>query len=722
MSARVETRYQHTAGSRVRSRPRPPWAAALHLLLLCLPAVTVAAKEAAPAAAQLLSIGYSSLPGNRVQVELTLDGPVQPPRSFTTDNPARVALDFPATTSALKKKTETIGIGAVRSITAVQGKGRTRVVVNLVRMVPFQTRINDNRFIITVESDTAASAGAAPPPAGSTVAVQPFRLEGVDFRRGEQGEGRIITTLSDPATPVNIREEGDKVIVEFAGTSVPEELERRLDVVDFATPVTQVDTFARGNDVRMVISATPPFEHLAYQTDRQFTIELKPISEEELRAAEEAKKDFTGDKLSLTFQDIPVRAALQVIADFTGLNMVVSDTVSGSMSLRLKDVPWDQALDIILRTKGLGMRRHDNIMLVAPAEEIAAREQQELESRKKIVELEPLRSEIIQVNYAKAQDLADLLQSKDSSLLSERGTATVDERTNTLLLRDTASNLDEIRKVVATLDKPVRQVLIESRVVIANDDFTRELGVRFGGTVIKENGSSGIVGLTGSAQGNDGIVNNALTNLQSTGQQFPVSAPSLNDRLSVNLPVASPAGALGLAILGQDYLVDLELSALQAEGRGEVISNPRVITANQKEALIEQGVEIPYQQATSSGATAIAFKKAVLSLKVTPQITPDDRVIMDLRVSKDSVGEVFLGVPSINTREIDTEVLVENGETVVLGGIYEQTRSNEVDKVPLLGDLPFLGALFRTTRNVDDKVELLIFVTPKILKESLGLR
>ena len=587
----------------------------------------------------------------------------------------------------------------------------------------------DAVLVAAAAAEGTASA-AAPAPAN--------QIETIDFRRGTKGEGRILVSLSNAAIPVNIHQEGDKIVLDFAGASVPKELQRRLDVVDFATPVTMVDTFAVGNDTRMVISATGNFEHLAYQAERQFTVEVKPVTK---AAQETLKKDemgYTGEKLSLNFQDIEVRAALQIIADFTSLNMVVSDTVKGSISLRLKDVPWDQALDIILKTKSLGMRKMGNVLMVAPSAEISAREKDELEAQKKISELEPMHSELVQINYAKAADIANFIRSKattgtapaggaagggggaSTSLLSERGTVTVDERTNSLLIQDTASRLTDIRKMVTQLDIPVRQVLIESRIVIANDDFSRDLGTRFGVTNVSKNGNSGVVSVTGNANGNDTVVNSAISNVNSTGQPFPVTMPALDNRLNVNLPVASPAGSIGLAILGKNSLVDLELSALQAEGRGEVVSNPRVITANQKEATIEQGVEIPYQEASSSGATSVSFKKAVLSLKVTPQITPDDRVIMDLNVTKDSVGQVFAGVPSINTREINTQVLVENGETVVLGGIYEQTRSKDVTKVPLLGDLPYVGALFRNTSQVDDKVELLIFVTPKILKETLG--
>ncbi|RMD79299.1 MAG: type IV pilus secretin PilQ [Gammaproteobacteria bacterium] len=694
------------------------------------------AQQEAPAASRpaarpaLREVRAVSLPGERVGIELRFSAPPGEPRSFATERPPRIALDFPGARSALPRKSVRVDKGPVRSVTAVEAGGRTRVVISLLHPAAYQLRREDGRVILVLEGGPARAAAPAPaarpgPAAGPAQAAPQAqaagpRIEKVDFRRGPDGEGRVLVSLSDPAVPVDVDRRGDLVVVSFPGTRLPVALERRLDVTDFATPVLTVDAYGEDGSSRLEIRAKPPFESLAYQTDGRFVVEIKP--KRAAQAKGPAKRRYKGRKLSLNFQDIDVRAALQVIADFTGLNMVVSDSVKGHLSLRLKDVPWDQALDIILRTKGLGMRRMGNVILVAPNEELAAREKQELEARKQIAQLEPLRSEVLQINYAKAADLAALIRSKDNSLLSERGTVSVDERTNTLLVRDTAASIEAVRKLVARLDRPVRQVLIESRIVIANDDFSRELGMRFGATAARKNGNDGLVSFSGSAEGNDALVNKALTNIGSTGQPLPVGVPALGDRLSVSLPVQNPAGRFALAILGKDYLVDLELSALQAEGRGEIISSPRVITANQKAALIEQGVEIPYQQATSSGATSVEFKKAVLSLEVTPQITPDDRIIMDLKVSKDSVGEIFQGVPSINTREVNTQVLVDNGETVVLGGIYEQTRNHQASKVPVLGDLPVVGALFRSTLRENKKAELLIFVTPKILKEGLQAR
>jgi type IV pilus assembly protein PilQ len=534
-------------------------------------------------------------------------------------------------------------------------------------------------------------------------------ITNIDFRRGEDGQGRVIVNLSDPSIPVDMQQQGGKVIVDFYRARLPEELERRLDVLDFATPVKTIDTYTRGNNVHMVITPMGDYDYLAYQSNNQFTIEVKALTKEQVEASKKDELGYSGERLSLNFQDIEVRSVLQLIADFTGINVVVSDTVRGSLTLRLKNVPWDQALDIILKTKGLAMRQSGNVMLVAPSEEIAAREKLELESQKQIEELEPLYSEFIQVNYAKATDLASLLKSTDTTLMSDRGMVTTDERTNTLLVQDTASKLVEIRQLVATLDIPVRQVLIESRIVIASNDFSRDLGVKFGWSKQTTfNNGENIVAAGGTLNSITG--NNIID---------PGFSP---DGLLVDLPVIGATSSIGLAVgkIGS-YMLNLELTAMEAEGQGEVISSPRVLTSNQKTAFIQSGVEIPYQEATSSGATSVSFKDAVLELRVTPQITPDDRIIMDLNVKKDSVGEVYLGVPSIDTNEVSTQVLVDNGETLVLGGIYEQEKIKEIDRVPFFGELPLVDWMFKKTSITDDKAELLIFVTPKIVKEDLNI-
>lgn len=691
--------------------------------LLVLAAALLSFAGVAPSYAQtgnaLTDISFSSLPGNRVQVKLTLEQPASEPVAFAIDNPARIALDFPDVANKVAKKNVNIGVGAARSINAVEAKGRTRVVLNLVQMVPYETRVDGNNVYINIEGAPGAPSSTAMTSAAAS--GKALAINNIDFRRGKTGEGRIIVTLSDASASVDVREEGGKIIVNFVNATVPSNLAQKLDVTDFATPVTAVDTRSMTNNVRMEVATQGAVEHLAYQSDTVFTLEVKPVTKEQKEQAKKQEIGYAGEKLSLNFQNIEVRAVLQLIADFTGLNMVASDTVTGSVTLRLKNVPWDQALDIVLRTKGLDMRKLGNVILVAPADEIAAREKQELEAAKQIVELEPLRSEIIQVNYAKASEIAALMKEKGNTLLSERGSVTVDERTNTLLIMDVTRKLSDMRQLVTKLDIPIRQVLIESRIVIANSDFSKDLGVRFGVTGVDPR-SNGMVGVTGSSAGVDTMTQSALTNIAAGGGAAPVALPSLSDRLNVNLPPSASAGRIALGILGPDYMIDLELAAMQHEGQGEVVSSPRVITANQKEAVIEQGVELPYLEASSSGATAVSFKKAVLSLKVKPQITPDDRVIMDLAVTKDSVGAIYAGVPSINTREIATQVLVENGETVVLGGVYENSKSNDVAKVPLLGDLPVLGRLFRNDVNVDNTQELLIFVTPKILKDTLQVR
>lgn len=686
----------------------------------------VAALMAATAvnAVTLDDMSYTSLPGDRVQVRLQLSDPVgADPLSFTIDNPARVAIDFPGTSLNLDQRSQTIGIGNAESVTAVEAEGRTRVVVNLVTMVPYAIDRDGDTITITLEGagvdidvDTARDVATLP---GSATDAQ---INDIDFRRGTGGEAKVIVDLSSPDIGINIREQGKTIIVDFVDTMLPEELDRRLDVVDFATPAKEIDTFAHGNGTRMVITPLGLYEHLAYQSDNVFTIELKPLTPAE---EEEIKKDkfgYTGERLSLNFQNIEVRAVLQLIADFTEFNLVASDTVGGNVTLRLKNVPWDQAMDIILKSKGLGMREVGNVVMVAPQEEIAAREKLELESQLQIQELAPLRTEFVQVNYAKASDIAALIKDDANNLLSERGNVTVDQRTNTLFVQDTAEQLTDIRGVVQALDVPVRQVLIESRIVIANEDFSKDLGVRFGYSHFNNQQNIALTGGNGTKSDFVSAIGGDITGDVDYGGTTSFNTDGLENYI-VDLPVTNPAAAFRWSIgrVGS-YLLQLELSALQAEGRGEVVSSPRVITANQKEALIESGTEIPYQEASSSGATSVSFKKAVLSLKVTPHITPDDRIIMDLSVSKDSVGEIFAGVPSIDTNEVTTQVLVANGDTVVLGGIFESDDRSDITSVPFFSEIPYLGRLFKNSAKNTSKQELLVFVTPKILKNSLSLK
>jgi type IV pilus assembly protein PilQ len=642
----------------------------------------------------LTAVDFASLPGNKAQITLTMSKPAAKPLSFTIDNPARIALDFPNTANGLKTRTNNIGIGMADSITVVEAKGRTRVVVNLIDMVPYEAHADGNTIVLTIQS-AGRELSEAEAIAERATGGGDSQVGNIDFRRGEKGEGRVIVTLSDPSIPVDMRQESGKVIVDFYRAQLPRELERRLDVLDFATPVKTIDTYTKGENVHMVITPMGEYDYIAYQADNQFTIEVRQLTKKEVEASKKDELGYSGEKLSLNFQDIEVRSVLQLIADFTGINVVVSDTVGGSLTLRLKNVPWDQALDIILKTKGLAMRQTGNVMLVAPSEEIAAREKLELESQKQIEELEPLYSEYIQINYAKASEFATLLKSGDTTLMSDRGMATIDTRTNTLLVQDTAAKLAEVRRLISRLDVPVRQVLIESRIVVANDDFARDLGVRFDFD-------------------NTHTVDGGSTDISYGG--------ATDGGWLVDLPVAGATSAIGLGIVKGNFMLDLELSAMEAEGQGEIISSPRVLTSNQKSAFIETGTEIPYQEASSSGASTTAFKKAVLRLEATPQITPDDRIIMDLVINKDSVGEeTSLGIPTIDTNEISTQVLVDNGETLVLGGIYQEEKINTITRTPFFGELPLVSWLFKRTNYEDDKSELLIFITPKIVKEDMNI-
>jgi len=701
------------------------------LLISSIPGMALAATNAIEA------ITYTSLPGNAIQLSIDLEGPATTPLSFTINDPARIAFDFPNTVSKLKKRIQPLGVGIAQSVTTITAKDKTRVIVNLSEMAPYKVTTRDDKVFITLDSHGAESTiqqqvRAASPQRFSDI---PRGVENIDFRRGENGEGRVIIKLTDANIPVDVSEQDGKIVVRFIGANLPEKLHEHLDVIDFATPVQTIEAMTLDNSARIEINPiNQDFEHLAYQTDRTFTVELKQISREDLDQLKKEKFGYVGERLSLNFQDIPIRAVLQLIADFTGLNVVVSDSVDGNLTLRLKNVPWDQALDIILKAKGLDKRENGNVVLIAPSEEIAAQEKLELEAKQQVVDLAPLRTAYFQVNFAKVTDLEKLFEKKGEStgMLSARGSVIIDERTNSIMIKDTDDNLTEIRRILTRLDVPVRQVLIESRIVIATDDFVKEMGVRFGANYAKSTAPDSLSVSSGTFRGSSSVMNQASNNLVSGNPITPVSIPQGGafeqggpgaDRLNVNLPSSSPTGSIAFAILSGGNLLDLELSAREAENTSEIVASPRVVTADRNEAFIESGVEIPYQTTTSSGATQIAFKKAVLSIKVTPQITPDDRVILDLQVNKDAVGELFGidQIPSIDTREVQTQVLVNNGDTVVLGGIYESSIGNELDKVPLLGDLPLIGSLFRHTLKSDEKAELLIFVTPKILKESLSL-
>jgi len=707
-------------------------AAATVVLAVGLGLVAPAPARAADQPA-LQSVDVQPLPGQQVQVTLRLSGPAPQPLSFTIDNPARISFDLPNTTLAIPSKRIDVHASGLDTIVAAETKDRTRLVMNLDKLVPYDTRVVGNNVVVMLGGSSASTATVTSAASAPSAASGARELRAIDFRRSADGAGRVMVKLSDPHIHINLHQVGNQVVVDFSDAGVPANLMRRYDATDYGTPVSGFDVTRVGNGSRISISANGDFEQLAYQSDDQYVVEVSP--KRRAANAPEEKPVYSGERLTLNFQDIETRAVLQLLADASGQNIVVSDSVSGNVTLRLQNVPWDQALDIVLRTKGLDKRRQDNVIIVAPQAELAAREKAELAARKDVQELAPLRSEYLQVNYAKAKDMEALIKTQSNSLLSPRGSVTVDDRTNTLLLQDTSDRLADIRRLVATLDIPVRQVQIEARIVIVSNDFKRDLGVIFGFTNWHKNGN-GLVSTTGSAAGVDTMTNtfitgqNAIINAINSGTvptPLPTyGIPAAANRYNVNLPVSNPAGTFALGILGNNFIVDLELSAAQAETQANIISSPRVVTANQKEATIEQGVEIPYQQSASSGATTIQFKKAVLQLKVTPQITPDNRIIMDLDVRDDTVGQVIVAsggvnVPSINTREIATQVLVNDGQTVVLGGILETTQREDDNKVPYLGDIPVLGHLFKQTSHQDNKDELMIFITPKIVHEGVNV-
>lgn len=676
-----------------------------------------AAKKSARNA--IVDVSATTTVGNRGQLRMRFSNDVPKINTFTMSNPARVVIDLANTGSNLSWANREVNAGAAKSVSAIDAGDRTRLVVTLDAMQSYKTEVAGNELVLDLQ-------GSAP--AAMEKETTAGNVDAIDFRRGERGEGRLMISLSNPGVSVDTRVEGGKIVMEFLNTNLPEHLMQRLDVMDFATSVKYVDSQVEGSKTRIVVTPVGEFEHMVYQAEKTLTLDVKKPVKSESTTVSDGRKNYKGEKLSLNFQDIEVRAVLQLIADFTGLNMVAGDAVQGNLTLRLKNVPWDQALDIILRTKGLGMRQDGNVILIAPADEIAAREKSELESKKQIEDLSPLITEIVQVNYAKAADLAKILQGKDKegSMLTKRGRITLDERTNTLLVSDTLASITDLRKFVAKLDIPIKQVMIDSRIVIADSKFARDLGVRFGVNGVKKSGNN-LFMTSGSYSGTDTMIGSYLDAANTTGKVDLLSGPR---RLNVNLPVSATgvsAPSIGFALLGGDSLLDLELSALQTEGRGEVLSNPRVITSNQKEAVIESGREVPYQtQASANVAPTIAFKKAVLGLRVTPQITPDNRILMDLKVNKDEPEYVTTSTGStavaIKTKSVETQVLVDNGKTIVLGGIYEQEKRKDIYKVPFLGDLPLIGALFRTVMEKDDKVELLIFVTPRIIKEEAALR
>ena len=723
------------------------------LMMGLLIAATAWAGDAAAATNTLKGISYDALPGGRVEVHLNFAGGPPQPRIFTTGNPPRIAVDFADTDNNAPRHID-IGKGSTSGVSAVSAGGRTRVVVELMRDSSYRTRVDGNDLVLTVnngsEAQTTTTASTIDPTKALPSTADSAAVSGIDFRRGPNGEGRVLVHFSGTGANADMQREGDKLIVNLSHVNLPASQAQRLDVLDFATPVQSITTHAgMGGGARMEIDFKGNVETSSYQTADQYVVEVAPkksAAATDGRIGKGQEPAYTGNRVTFNFQDIPVRSALQLLADISGLNLVASDSVGGSVTLRLVNVPWDQALDVVLRAKGLDKRRNGNVIWIAPQQELASYEQGLAEARLKAEDNAELVTDYVPISYGKASEIAQLLTSGAKSsggaggsggsrgFLSARGSVSFDERTNTLLLNDTPDKIKDLRALIAVLDRPVQQVLIESRIVVATDDFTRELGVKWGVQALHTTSGGNVITTSpqGGANGASSLAieraNNNSGASNATGvTTYQTGAGGFN----VNLPSSATAGSLGLAILGANYLVDLELSAAQTEGRGEVISSPRVITANQQEAVIRQGQQIGYVTyqnsatgASGSGTATVQFKDAVLELRVTPTITADSRVYLKINVKKDALAKFIDApgsgqVPQIDTREINTSVLVDNGQTVVLGGIYEITKANTISKVPGLGDIPGVGALFRHTARNNSKAELLIFVTPRILSETL---
>jgi type IV pilus assembly protein PilQ len=676
-------------------------------------------------AANLQDLNVAALPGDRVELKLTFDEPVLAPRGYTIEQPARIALDLPGVSNKLGLKNRELGVGNARSVTIVEAKDRTRLIINLTNLAAYQTRVEGNDLFVVVGGTVQAQPVASSQPVllPAEVPVKKFtpqvrEISAIDFQRGELGEGNVVITLSDAAVAPDIQDQGGKIRLDFAKTNLPEKLRLNLDVKDFATPVQFVSATGSADKASIVIEPAGVYDYLAYQADNKLTISVKPLTQVEAEKRKSESFAYSGEKLSLNFQDIDVRSVLQLIADFTDLNLVASDTVTGNITLRLQNVPWDQALDLVLKTKGLDKRTVGNVLMVAPADEISARERQELEAQKQVAELAPLRKDIIQLNYAKASDIAKLyedVESKGALKDDMRGSVIFDDRTNTLIVTLTQERIDELRRIVAQLDIPVRQVMIEARIVEANVDFDKSLGVRWGGNIwAGDNGKWLGYGKNGN-----------LTVEDEEGSrvgQFEGRLKIPSNSPFVDLGAAGATTGVGIGFITDNVILDLQLSAMEKTGSGEVVSQPKVVTADKETAKILKGSEIPYQEASSSGATSTSFKQAALSLEVTPQITPDNRVIIEVKVTKDapdfSQAAATGGVPSINKNEVNAKVLVADGETIVIGGVFSNTQAKSVDKVPFLGDLPYLGRLFRRDLVQDKKSELLIFLTPRIMNNQ----
>ncbi|TXS92679.1 type IV pilus secretin PilQ [Parahaliea aestuarii] len=682
--------------------------------------------QVAQAGPTVTDIEFSSRPGSMFEIRLGFDGTPPAMEAYTIEKPARIAVDFPATKSALERKRYSLNYGNATGVVVLESGDRTRMVVNLVTLVPYSTRVEGNDLYLVVgESGGDEYVKQATDPTRLPTKVESVNkveseITDLQFRRTADGEGRLTLQLSNPSVDVNVFSESGDVKVQFLDTNVPERLVRRYDVTDFATPVQRVDVNTTARGAELVLKTAADSDYLAYQTDNQYVISVKQLSKKELEDRRD-EFNYVGERISLNFQDIEVRAVLQLIADFTELNLVASDTVSGRITLRLQNVPWDQALELVLKTKGLDKRQVGNVLMVAPAAEIAERERQEIEANKQIAELAPLQSEFIRIRYASAAEVVKLFQAgaeEGGQLISDRGSVVVDPRTNSLIITETAAKLADMRSLIELVDIPIRQVMIESRIVIAQSDLEEELGIEWGGAYLDPDHNGNIISISGDAQ-NTFDLNNSVIN----GTQ---PAPTFPGALAVDLGVASPTGSFAVGFTSNDLFLTAELSALESAGKGEVVSQPKVITGDKQQATIKSGSEIPYQEsAGQSGATTVSFKEAVLKLDVTPNITPDDRILLDLVINQDSVGDLVPSgqnggfIPSIDTTELTTQVLVGNGETVVLGGVFRTEDLESVTKVPFFGDLPYVGALFRNTSTSKTKTETLIFITPRILADTL---
>ena len=686
-------------------------------------------------------ISFSALPGGRFEIKLGAVSGLPEPKSYAIDSPARIVLEFDDTSSALDKKKYPLAFDNAQSVVVLSAGGKTRLIVNLQDPVGFETFRDEGGLRLLIGASTGASlVEKADTPlfevsassSNDRVGVETGKaITDVDFRRGENGEGLVSVGLADANTTVDVSQVGQNIILNFYRTGLPEALNRKLDVIDFATPITTIDTKTDGATTQIVIAATGEYDYLAYQADDQYVVSVKKPTKEELEERK-SRFEFTGEKLSLNFQDIEVRSVLQLIADFTDLNLVASDTVVGNITLRLRNVPWDQALEIVLKSKGLDKRQEGNVLLVAPAVEIAERERLQVEANKQLVELAPLVTEFVRIKYADARELFDLFNADDSggsggdddenatsSILSERGTAIVDERTNTIILTDVQDKIDEFYRLVKVIDVPIRQVEIEARIIIASTDFRKEVGVRWGIAGVRTPGDD-VFQFGGSRS----VLDSDPGNPAEFFGGVPDAALDLSETLGVDLGVSNPAGSLALGLMKDDTMIDLELSALESDGFGEILSQPKLLTGDKQKAIIKAGSEIPYQSGTSSGETDIEFREAVLKLEVTPQITPDNRVIMDLIINQDTIGEIVPtsnggSEPTIDVTEIQTKVLVGDGQTLVLGGIFQMEELKGVEKVPILGDIPYIGRLFR--KNISDRTkrEILIFITPRIISDPL---